>query len=390
MEQRQKQRQRQRYLLYIALLFALVLVGSRFTAGTARAMGTWLPSAAPTPGAGAMSVYTVSNGTSSPISVQHDFVDQNGSTVYSFTASVPANGSAEYHVRDMTAVPVPFEGSVRLSADVAFTAQVTGYDYPPQVTFLPKPARAVDTRPNSGIQGAGLPLNGYASYRRYTLTGQNVPTNATAVLVNLTAVGYPANGWLAAYPACTTLPSTSSLNFDTRENAIANFAIVRLGTSASGTGCQGAIDVTGLSGTNVLVDVVGYLVTPSLPQTSLLDKPIRVVDTRANSGYLGAGAPLQGTSDPHCYTVAGAGQGAIPSGVQGVIVNLTAVGYSSDGWLTAYPAGGTVPATSSLNYDTSENAIANTAVVKVGTNGQICLLSSARTDAIVDISGYLK
>ena len=285
---------KQRHLsLRIALLIALLLVGSRLTGGTARAMATWLPSVAPTPGPGAMSIYSLGNGTASPISVRHDFVDKNGSTLYTFTASVPARGTAEYHVRDMTGLPSPFDGWVNLSADVQFTAQVTGYDYPSQVTLLPQPVRVVDTRSGSGYQGAGQPLNGYSSYRRFTLAGNGgIPANATAVLVNLTAVGYPADGWLSAYPACTPWPATSNVNFDTVENAIANFAIVKLGVAADGTGCQGAIDVTGATGTNVIVDAVGYLVSTTDDQVVLLDSPQRMVDTRTNSGNQGESTPI--------------------------------------------------------------------------------------------------
>jgi hypothetical protein len=76
------------------------------------------------------------------------------------------------------------------------------------------------------------------------------------------------------------------------------------------------------------------------------------------------------------------------------VLNLTAVGYGRQGWLTAYPAGQAVPATSTLNFDTTEYAMANGAVMAVGTGGQVCVnvgtVNSAPGSAniIVDVVGY--
>jgi hypothetical protein len=144
---------------------------------------------------------------------------------------------------------------------------------------------------------------------------------------------------------------------------------------------------TGLAGANLIVDVVGYL-SDSAGVVTLLSQPARVVDTRAGSGYPGAGQAMLGYGSPRCFVVAG--QGGVPADALGVIVNLTAIGYSEDGWLTLYPNGQAVPATSSLNYDLIEYAIANTAIVRVGSSGQVCLVGSPGTNAILDVSGYLR
>ncbi len=97
---------------------------------------------------------------------------------------------------------------------------------------------------------------------------------------------------------------------------------------------------------------------------------------------------MAGYETPRCYTLAG--QGGVPGGATGVLVNLTAVNHPDDKWLTLYPNGQVVPDTSNLNYDTSEYAIANSAVLKLGTDGKVCVVGSTNTDAIIDVTGYLQ
>jgi hypothetical protein len=78
-----------------------------------------------------------------------------------------------------------------------------------------------------------------------------------------------------------------------------------------------------------------------------------------------------------------------------VLVNATAVGYGAPGWLTIYPAGQPLPATSTLNFDTSEYAMANAAVMPLGSGGQVCVevgtINSAPSSAhvVLDVLGYL-
>ena len=57
---------------------------------------------------------------------------------------------------------------------------------------------------------------------------------------------------LVVWPTGTPLPPSSNLNFDPDEWSIAAAGGVRLGTG-------GQIDATGLTGTHLIVDVVGYL-----------------------------------------------------------------------------------------------------------------------------------
>lgn len=89
---------------------------------------------APTPGPGGMTVYQVVNPNAAPLLVVHEIQNVELTPVFAFEDTVAANGSAQYHARDMAAIPTGFEGQVALSADSPFAAEVVGYDYPPSVT----------------------------------------------------------------------------------------------------------------------------------------------------------------------------------------------------------------------------------------------------------------
>jgi hypothetical protein len=60
-----------------------------------------------------------------------------------------------------------------------------------------------------------------------------------------------------------------------------------------------------------------------------------------------------------------------------------------DGWITLFPAGGAIPDTSNLNFDTDQYAVANLAMVPLGDSGQVCAVGQAGTDLLLDVVGYL-
>ena len=118
---------------------------------------------------------------------------------------------------------------------------------------LPQPRRLVDTQPNSGFQGAGHPLSGLTDPACFQVAGEaGIPDDASALMANLTAVGYQVDGWITMFPAGAPVPDTSNLNFDTDVNATANLVLVPIGD-------LGQVCAVGQSGTHLLLDVVGYL-----------------------------------------------------------------------------------------------------------------------------------
>ena len=121
------------------------------------------------------------------------------------------------------------------------------------------PERILDTRTGLGLSG---PFASGVS-RKLQVTGAIVPAGATGVLLNVTVVAPSAAGFLSVRPGdATGVPSTSSLNFKAGD-ITPNSVQVALPTSGASAG---QIDITfdafGDAGptTNVLADVVGYLV----------------------------------------------------------------------------------------------------------------------------------
>src|SRR5579875_669477 len=119
---------------------------------------------------------------------------------------------------------------------------------------------------------------------------------------------------------------------------------------------------------------------------NFLAKPIRLLDTRT-------GSPWTAGSN-HTVQVTGVSVGGIsvPSGAVGVIGNVTVVGPTSDGDLRLYPAGASLPATSSINF-ASGQTIANGVTIGLSSGGalaiQVDMSSGAHTNVLFDASGYI-
>jgi hypothetical protein len=124
---------------------------------------------------------------------------------------------------------------------------------------------------------------------------------------------------------------------------------------------------------------------PTTPDALVGITPVRVADTRTSGGAI-----QTGTS--RCFVVAGVS--GIPANATAVVLNMTAVGYGVSGWLTGYPNGQAVPATSTVNYDPSAYAIANGVTLAVGTSGQVCVnvgtVNSVpgSSHVVLDVMGY--
>jgi hypothetical protein len=248
-----------------------------------------------------------------------------------------------------------------------------------QMPLLAQPQRLVDTR----TQGGPLSTGGT---RCFATTGQvGIPADAQGVLLNVTGVGYTAPGWLTLFPAGQPLPGTSTVNVDPHAYAIAAGAIARIGSS--GQVCVNFGTPNSAPGSSdVILDATGYLTASSSAYMPLLSQPQRLADTRASGGLIPTGGS-------RCFVIGGAA--GIPANAQGVVLNVTGVGYSTPGWLTVYPNGQSVPATSTVNFDTSEYAIANETIMKLGNGGQVCVnvgtpnSIAGGSQVVLDATGYL-
>jgi len=254
-------------------------------------------------------------------------------------------------------------GTVNVIADTSeyFTsnASATG-----DSTYTPlTPTRFLDTRTGSQLAAAGT--------EKIQITGvHGVPAGATAVAINLTALGSTATGQLTAYPDGATLPSVTSNSYQATPNMTADMQIVPLDS-------DGAIDVynSGSKATDLLADVSGYFVSGTGGQKYHSVGISRLIDTRQGSS-IASGATLS-------LPVAG---GLIVPG-DSLIANITALGATAAGDLTVYS--GTLPGTSTVNFVGSQT-IPDLALPEVGTNGAIDIIdqSSSSAQVLVDLFGY--
>ncbi len=195
------------------------------------------------------------------------------------------------------------------------------------------PYRIVDTRTGSGEPYSGQTL-GPGSTLATQVTGvpgpqgQTVPTGATAVVLNVTAVAPSSGTYVTVWPSGQPLPLASNLNV-AAGGVVPNLVEVALGEG-------GRVSLyNALGNTDVVVDVEGY-VGPAGDTSGLFNPlaPARITDTRPDSGEPNAGKTMGPGST---LSVQVTGEGNVPStGVSAVVLNVTAVYPSSGSFLTVW------------------------------------------------------
>jgi hypothetical protein len=231
------------------------------------------------------------------------------------------------------------------------------------------PSRFLDTRV------ANQPLKA-GEERRLTIAGQRgVAGNAKLVAVNVTVDSPAQAGWVVAYP-CGAQPNASTVNFSAGD-VVANLSIVGL----SGTDICLRSNVT----VHVVVDAFGYSDASGQLRAQ---NPTRLLDTRDFSNWT-SGKAVSGT-DLELQMAARAG---VPSDADGVIVNITVVNPTAEGYVTAWPCDQPLPVASTLN--TWAGALrSNLAIIKLSrVDGKMCLTfrsgSGMSSDFVVDVVGWL-
>ncbi|MDQ3134767.1 MAG: hypothetical protein M3Q76_08190, partial [Acidobacteriota bacterium] len=126
-----------------------------------------------------------------------------------------------------------------------------------------------------------------------------------------------------------------------------------------------------------------------------LPRPLRLLDTRAGEPACdNPGAPLAGGTDRVQNARVTCENITIPAAAVTLVGNATVVNNragSSSGFATLYPADGTRPNASNLNYVAGQ-IVPNSFVVGLGVNGpsagQFKIHTSSTTDFVVDVTGY--
>lgn len=245
-----------------------------------------------------------------------------------------------------------------------------------------RPARFVDTRPegrtvDGRYQAGGA--NAATTSLEVVIAGRGaVPSDATAVIANLTTVGADAPGHATVYPCTSTVPNASVVNH-LRGGVDPNEVIAKL--SAAGSVC-----IYTHATTDLILDVVGY-VAPGSPYVPI--EPKRYADTRPEETFDGSfrnGGPRAAGS---IWKVRIGGRGDIPTSATTAVLNVTVVGAEDFGHATVFPCTSAVPNASSLNYSPGM-VRPNEVIAKLDDDGNVCVHSFAKTHMIIDAVGYLE
>lgn len=264
---------------------------------------------------------------------------------------------------------------------------ILGYTADPQAFTPMSPARLADTRsssPSATADGQNprvgiLPAGGVLTVPVLGRVG--IPASGVdAVALNVTVTQPGGSGHATVYPAGTSRPNASNLNYSAGQT-IPNMVIAKVGSG-------GSVSVYSTSAAHIIVDVMGYFPTvDGYAPTS----PARLADTR--SALPTATADGQ---NPRVGRLTSGGVVAVPvlnrvaipaSGVSAVALNITVTQPGSSGHLTVFPTGTPKPNASNLNYSGGQT-IANMVIAKVGTDGSVSIYSTSAAHIIVDVMGY--
>ena len=205
-----------------------------------------------------------------------------------------------------------------------------------------------------------------------------VPTNATSVALNVTVVRPIWLGFVQVYPCREASSQTiSNINYTTGD--------VRPNAAVVPVDSNGRVCVRSLATTDIVIDVTGYFAAGSGLQFQPLS-PIRLFDSR--STFAGLNNTTAGALVAAGQTIRLdiAGRRGVPAGAKAVSVNLTATGAVAGTYLTAFPCG-TRPPTSNLNIEAGSPAVANGAMVKLSSDGDLCIFTLNPVHVIIDING---
>ncbi|HEX2904108.1 MAG TPA: hypothetical protein VHO01_11690 [Jatrophihabitans sp.] len=238
------------------------------------------------------------------------------------------------------------------------------------------PVRLYDSRtdtaapylqPGDGIAG---PVTG-----QLTAT-DSVPSDATAVLINLAALNATRPGYVYGYASQEPRPHTSVLGYNPGPQAVSNEIVVPVGPDG-----EVEFDNSPTGAVQLVVDLVGYFTNDTTPVAGGLIpvNPSRALDTRPHPVAKGATLtlPLAGTN------------GIPATGATDVVVNVTTLTSTAQGYLIAWPSSDPRPHTSVINFAKAQT-ISNEIVLPLGANGSVNFYNAAAgsVELIVDVVGY--
>jgi hypothetical protein len=281
------------------------------------------------------------------------------------SAGTPSTSNGNFQIQQSRAnlSVVPVDGNGRFciwnESAVHLIGDVQGrFDASGQLAFtLAGPARVLDTR--GGAKPAGGSL---------TEVVTNVPSDASAVLVNLTTTNSAAGAYITA-DKCSAFkgePATSNGNTVPGRD-VANLAVVPVE--------NGRFCIYSRAPTDLIADLQGYFSTSGTQKLTILSSASRVMDTRGNFVMPGGNEIIQVNT-------------GLPASATAALVNLTTVDAPGGGYITAGRCSTMTPGFQSFSNGNfvARQAIANLSVVPIE-NGRFCIYTENPTQLIVDVQG---
>ena len=247
---------------------------------------------------------------------------------------------------------------------------------PAATRYVPvAPVRLFDTRnaaEPSGALAPGETIDVQVSGRA------GIPTDAVAVVLNVTITDPPGEGFVTVWPHGQQRPLASSLNVVEQGQTVANLVTVPLGSG-------GRVDLFSQGGGHLLADVAGYYVPTDEAVSSgrlVAQVPTRLFDTR-----LGGGDPVGARS---AIEVGVAGRAGLPdSGIAAVVLNVTATDAAAAGHVSVWPTGSPRPTISNLNLNEPRDTVPALVVVPLGDDGSVSFYAHAGAHLLADVMAYI-
>jgi serine protease len=227
-------------------------------------------------------------------------------------------------------------------------------------TFTPQ--RAFDTRKT------GFVLTPETPYLLQVTGSFGLPSSGvSSVVLNVTATGATAAGYITVWPCNQPQPYTSNLNYLPFQD-IPNAVIATVDSN-------GQVCFASSSPTFLIADISGWFAQG----TNLnVVTPQRLFDTR----------PAKRVSTSPTYVLDLSTASPIsPGTATAVVLNVTAAGATKAGFATVWPCDQPQPPTSNLNFDANED-IPNLVITKVSAVNTVCFSASAPVHLLADLFGW--
>ena len=283
-----------------------------------------------------------------PTSSNVNFVQ--GQTVpNSVTSAVGAGGKVCFYTMSTTHLVVDVNGAYSQTEGLG---QLVGLS----------PVRLLDTR-ESGVK---VKAGDISELNINEVPG--LPTDASAVVLNVTATESATDGYITVFPCGGAVPTASNVNF-VKGQTVPNSVTVAIGD-------EGGVCFFSTADSHLVIDLNAvYSVIAGEGQLVGLT-PNRLLDTRESGVKIAAGATRE-------ITVAGVG--GVPTDATAVLLNVTATESETAGFITVFPCGDQIPTASNVNFVAGQT-VPNLATTAVGTNGKVCFYTMSTTHLVVDVT----